>query len=200
MQNENERNKYLTSHEWEITQHSFPVFLLKHNSLSTPNTNSIWAEIDTIKCNYETINEKDKTILFTNGEKAEKTDLHSTEQARSLIHSVKLSTESRYGTKITLPDINQYNYLEINVWALCEEPNQIHLVSDYGKNYHFHNSVSDSIDASGWKKFTLSYWIPKNKTTGECSMFIWNSGKTTVYIDDLEIIKKKLKTNTATKL
>ncbi|WP_346862193.1 DUF2079 domain-containing protein [uncultured Draconibacterium sp.] len=195
MQNENERNKYLGSNEWEITQHSFPVFLLKHNSKGTLNTNSIWTEADTIKCNYETISEKDKTILFSNGEKAEKTDLLSTEQARSLTHSIKLSTEARYGSKITLPDITQYDYLEINVWGLCEELNQIHLVSDCGKNYHFHCSVNNSIDSSGWKKFTLSYWVPKNAVTTECSMFIWNSGKTPVYIDDLEIIKKKLKLN-----
>ncbi len=193
MQNENERNKYFSDTNWKLVGSSFPVFLFKKAELSVNESNSwekgIWSVQDTIWCDYETKDSSGKNILFSNGEKAEKIDLHSKEQSRSLGYSIRLTPEARYGSRINL-NVDNNDYLEISFWALCDDVKQVHLVSDYGDSHHFHCSESYNTDSLGWKEYVLSYWIPQKSESNDCSMHIWNSGGGSVYIDDLEIIKK----------
>ncbi|HKI90412.1 MAG TPA: hypothetical protein VKA38_15410, partial [Draconibacterium sp.] len=168
----------------------------KTDSLSSNVSGShFWGETDTLFCNYEKTDSLKKQILFTNGEKAEKIELRTDEKWLSAGHSIKLTPEARYGSRILLNDVNQYDYLNINIWAFCKDEKQVHLVSEYGEKFYFHCNESDTINPLGWRKYEMGYWVPKNSDSSECSMHIWNSGETPVFIDNLEIIKKNLASN-----
>lgn len=191
--NEKNRNKYFTDPNWEIIAQEFPVFLFKLNKTSNKITNNkLWAGTDTLMCDYENINSTNEHKLLSNKEKKETVKFLTNEKSLSGSHSIKITPEDKYSTRIYIKDIdiNKINYLQISVWGYSSEKVHIHLIADYGTEYHFHSNESDTINSVGWEKLILNFWVPQNSDNTDCSLFLMNSGSEAVYFDDLQIIKK----------
>lgn len=190
--NEKKRNKYFLNPNWEIIAKEFPVFLLKYNkasSLDSLNHFREWASSDTLMCDYEQLNSREEHELLSAREKSETLKYITNDKSLSGSSSIKLTSENKYSTKIYIKDVKQLDYLEINVWAYAGEEEQIHVIADCGNNVRFHSVTSDSINEAGWKRLVLSFWIPQNSETNECSVYFMNSGTKAVFLDDLQVIR-----------
>ncbi|QGY43249.1 DUF2079 domain-containing protein [Maribellus comscasis] len=198
MGNEKIRNNYLSSPDWKIAAKEFPVFLLKRDTTSSQrkeSANIIFNKTDTLTCDFEKTDTISGYTLFSDGEKAEMAKYLTNEKSLSGNHSIKLSQENRYGTRIWLRNLSQYDYLEISLWGYSQEKNQVHIVAEYLKDFDFYSNESDTTNASGWQKYVLNFWIPKQTDRKDCAFFFRGSGESPVYIDDLKVVKKVLASN-----
>jgi hypothetical protein len=50
-------------------------------------------------------------------------------------------------------------------------------------------SNEEATDSLGWRKISLSFWLPKKLNSENFKIYLWNSGQEPVYFDDLQIIK-----------
>ncbi len=194
-QNDQFRQKYFSSNEWELIAHEFPVFLFKKiTSSESSNGNQIkWSNTSNLLCDFEDKEENTNTLL-SDKEINEMKHLLSDEKARSGQTSIKLTPESKYAPKIKLPGIKPKDHVEISIWYYSTEKNTIHLVAEGIDNYKHHNSEPDSVDIEGWKHLVLSFWVPENESELDGSTFFWNSGSEPAYIDDLQITIKTMET------
>ncbi len=187
---ENIRNMYFSDPNWKIIAKEFPVFLLKHgnSAITSEISNSLWNHSDTLSCDYERFDTDDQHQLLSKIEIKETKKFLTSEKSRSEINSIKLTPENKYSTRIKVKNVKPEDHVQIDVWCLCKEEKDGHVVGDYGKDFHFHTSESDSIDSAGWAKYSLSFWIPKKHDPSDCSIFFFNSGTEPAYFDDLQII------------
>lgn len=203
MYNEKQRNRYFSNPEWKIVAEEFPVFLLKRDTTILQQKNALgsvhYTNSDTLICNFEKADTVAGKILFSNGEDAELLKYRTNEKSLSGSHSMKLYPENRHGTRIWLNDVNRYDYLEISVWAYCQDPDQVHIIAEGLKEFNFHTNESDTINSSGWKKYVLSFWTPKHTDKTNCAFYFLASGTGTVYLDDLMVVKKNFSLNIETK-
>ncbi len=192
MENEKIRNRYLDSPEWEIIATEFPVFLLKKTNISSSEISipeqSIFQN-DTISCDFERINSEGRFVLFDSGEKADVAKKVSIHQAKSGTNSLLLTNTERYGDAIKFDESNKIKYIEASVWAWGDIANAyINVKLGNGKNYKSNLVVEK--DSKDWNKIEIKFWAP-TKNNDEFFIHLWNSGKDSIYFDDLQIIMKK---------
>jgi hypothetical protein len=191
-ENEKSRNQYLSDPNWEIVAQEYPVFLLqsKKNQTSTQGSNNLKLTLstDTLFCDYETIDFVSYEALFNNNTKAESTVLLTEEKAFSGKHSVMLKQENPYGSSYTFNDIDKISYFQISTWSFGADKKS-HIVATSGNEFYMvsNETVADSL---GWRKLSLSFWLPENLNTETFKIYLWNSGQKPVYFDDLQIIKR----------
>ena len=191
-ENEKSRNQYLFDPDWEIVAQEYPVFLLQSKISKSINSGKVYPKpellTDTIFCDYENIDFVNFQVLFNNNTKAESTALISDEVAFSGKNSVKLKAENPYSNSFVFNDINRINYFQISVWSYGADKKS-HIVATSGNEFYMvsNDSVSDSL---GWKKLSLSFWLPQNLNTETFKIYLWNSGPDSIYFDDLQIIKR----------
>ena len=191
-ENEKSRNQYLFDPDWEIVAQEYPVFLLQSKKSKSINSGKVYPKpehlTDTIFCDYENIDFVNFQVLFNNNTKAESTALISDEVAFSGKNSVKLKAENPYSNSFVFNDINRINYFQISVWSYGADKKS-HIVATSGNEFYMvsNDSVSDSL---GWKKLSLSFWLPQNLNTETFKIYLWNSGPDSIYFDDLQIIKR----------
>ena len=192
MENEKIRNRYLDSPEWEIIATEFPVFLLKKTNISSSEISipeqSIFQN-DTISCDFERIDSEGRFVLFDSGEKADVAKKVSIHQAKSGTNSLLLTNTERYGDAIKFDESNKIKYIEASVWAWGDIANAyINVKLGNGKNYKSNLVVEK--DSKDWNKIEIKFWAP-TKNNDEFFIHLWNSGKDSIYFDDLQIIMKK---------
>lgn len=191
-ENEKSRNQYLFDPDWEIVAQEYPVFLLQSKKSQSINFGKTYSKpkllTDTIFCDYETIDSANFQALFDNNSKAETTALISSEKAFSGKNSVKLKAENPYSNSFVFDDINRISYFQISAWSYGADKKS-HIVATSGSEFYMvsNDAVSDSL---GWKKLSLSFWLPQNLNTETFKIYLWNSGQDSIYLDDLQIIKR----------
>jgi hypothetical protein len=116
--------------------------------------------------------------------------LQSREHARSGCCSVKLDTKNRFGLEYALSGLQAGDRLRISVWRLGDYY-ESHLVAASARPGAFYKSVNDNIqsDDKGWKQLVMYVTVPDGLGDDPLKVYLWNSGKQTVYFDDLEIVK-----------
>ncbi|MDD5693728.1 MAG: hypothetical protein PHD61_00280 [Bacteroidales bacterium] len=116
--------------------------------------------------------------------------LQSNEQSRSGSFSLKLDTKNRYGLEVALTGLKASDRFRISVWRLGDYY-ESHLVAASTKPGVFYKSVNDNIlsDDKGWKQLVMYVTVPDGLGDDPLKVYLWNSGKQTVYFDDLEIVK-----------
>lgn len=191
-ENEKSRNQYLFDPNWEIIAQEYPVFLLQSKKSKTVNSIKSHAKplllTDTLFCDYENIDFVNFQALFNNNTKAESTALISDEKSFSGKNSVKLKQDNPYSSSFVFDDINRISYFQISVWSFGADKKS-HIVATSGSEFYMvsNDAVSDSL---GWKKLSLSFWLPQNLNTETFKIYLWNSGQDSIYLDDLQIIKR----------
>lgn len=116
--------------------------------------------------------------------------LQSPEQARSGCCSVKLDTKNRFGLEYALSGLKAGDHYRISVWRLGDYY-ESHLVAASARPGAFYKSVNDNIltDDRGWKQLVMYVTVTDGLGDEPLKVYLWNSGKQTVYFDDLEIVK-----------
>lgn len=191
-ENEKSRNQYLFDPDWEIIAQEYPVFLLQSKKSKAVNSNKSHAKplllTDTLFCDYENIDFVNYQALFNNNTKAESTALVSDEKSFSGKNSVKLKQDNPYSSSFVFDDINRISYFQISVWSYGADKKS-HIVATSGSEFYMvsNDAVADSL---GWKKLSLSFWLPQNLNTETFKIYLWNSGQDSIYLDDLQIIKR----------
>lgn len=190
-ENEKNRNQYLFDPAWEIVAQEYPVFLLQSKKSRKLNINSVNEKpllfTDTLFCDYETIDFANFQALFNNNTKAENTALISDEKSFSGKNSVKLMPENPYSNSYTFNDIDRINYFRISAWSYCTDKKS-HIVATAGNEFYM-VSNEEATDSLGWRKISLSFWLPQKLNAETFKIYLWNSGQEPVYFDDLQIIK-----------
>ncbi len=193
MENERERNKYLTDPDWEIIGEEFPVFLLKKRESpvsSVPQQNILEFKTDTINCNFEIVDTVANQVLFDNGIFADTPDRLSSDRSRSGNHSLLLINDNRYGKAIQFNDINDLSYITATVWFYGKDNNAI-IAAKFGSGLYFHCKSAIESGYSNWKKLELSFWIPRKGDNSDFFIHLWNGSKEdSVFFDDFQIIRR----------
>ncbi len=190
-ENEERRNSYLTSDEWEVTATSFPVFLLRKRELPHQGSGGICrsARSDTLRCDYESADTTRQMVLFDHGGIAEESKRISVEKARSGVHSLRLDGTDPYGKAVEFPDAPELEYVTVTV-RTHSLSGQANLVATTGKDFYILNNKPSETDDQGWKKLELSFWVPQHVDNSRLIIYVWVTGTEPVWFDDLEIIKR----------
>jgi len=191
MENEKIRNEYLNSPDWVVIAEEFPVFLLqKKVNSSLPSTHPTINTLsnDTLFCDFETIDSTRQIVLFDSGKKADNMKKISKNKSKSGINSLLLTNEKRYGDAIEFENIRNIKYIEASVWVRGDIKNA-NIVAKFNNRKSVHSNKIIESDSNGWSKIKLEFWMP-DRNNNDFFMHLWNSGKDSIYFDDLEIIKK----------
>jgi uncharacterized membrane protein len=191
-ENEASRNKYLSDPNWEVAAKEFPVFLLRlkeSNNQEKTENRRLTLNSDSLFCSYENFDDSKNNVLFDNGETADATNSLSTEKFHSEKHSIKLTAKNPYSRVFKIDSIENIISIQIKVWCYCDEELKANIIADCGKDYTFYSNKSDTIEPSGWKRLTLTFWVPQERNVKYCHISVWYSGTQSAYFDDLQIIK-----------
>lgn len=187
--NEQKRNEYLSNPNWEIIASEYPVVLLK--KIQKPN--DVLKRITligekSIKCDFESIDEDKKHILFQNNEKADTLLKRTSEKAHNGQYSLKLTKENPYGISYNFKDVLESHYIQISVWRYSNS-SQNQIIASCGNDFYQSSRTITEKDSSGWAKLELNFLVPKNLNPEKFIIYLWNSGTDPVYFDDF-VIKK----------
>jgi uncharacterized membrane protein len=193
MENEWQRNKYLSDPDWEIIGEEFPVFLLKKQEIPgsfLTQQNKIEFKTDTLNCNFEIIDTVANQVLFDNGIFADSPNRLNSDRSRSGDHSLLLMKDNRYGKAIHFNDINDFSYITSTVWFYGKDKNAT-IAAKFGSRLYFYtNSVIDR-DHSNWKKLELSFWVPQKGDNTDFVIHLGNGSKEdSLFFDDFQIIRR----------
>jgi len=193
MENERERNKYLTDPDWEMIGKEFPVFLLKKKETMDSvlsQQREIEFKTDTLNCNFERIDSLANQVLFDNGIIADSPDKLSSDLAHSGKHSLLLIHDKRYGNAIHFNNMNDFSYITSTVWFYGNDRFG-HIVAKSGSHFYVQSNSIIASEDSGWKKLELSFWIPQKGDNSNFVIYLWNSSKEEpVLFDDFQIIRR----------
>lgn len=192
-ENERNRNRYFSDSNWVLIDEEFPVFLFK-----AKKTNDIEGikhfgnrlKTDSLVCDYEKIDSICKQVVFNNGYLADTISILSKEMFHSKDHSIKLTPENAFSRVIKIKDYERLIYIKIEAWCFCPGEKRANIIADFGNDISFYSNAHDSIDSSGWKRLTLSIWVPVQHELKHCHIGFWNSGPDSAYFDDLKITLK----------
>jgi hypothetical protein len=191
-ENEETRNRYLYSDEWELVAKEFPVFLLKRKGSPGPGLPPVPAggEVsDTLSCNFESRDSLREEVLFDDGSVAEIMNRISAGHSRSGDHSVLLDSADPYSKAIPFPDAGKLEYVSVSVYCQGTD-GQANLVATIGNQFYILNNKTGESDERGWKKLELSFWVPQHIDPSGLVVYVWNTGSDPLRIDDMTIIKR----------
>lgn len=192
-ENQKHRNMYLNSSEWMIVGKEYPVFLLKKKTAADSfdqSKNIVYAQTDTLSCNFELTNIEKGHILFTDSSKAD-TIIHlNHDVSRSGKSSLCLTQYNPFSHGITPDDIKKIDQLEITTWFKSTENNAF-IVIDNKENLYQKSDFTEITDENGWRKIILKVSFNENQKLPSTIIYFWNAGNTPVYFDDMQIIKRQ---------
>ena len=163
-----------------------PVFFYSCVRTSLPPVITINSDLETLsknKANFLT--NTDSIYQFRGG--AQQTTLRH----KSGTHSAFSTPKSAFMLSTEIADVYRDSYVDIEVWKQGENA---HLVCSIvgSKDYFSTNEVVET-DSNGWQKLHLTFYLPPVKEYYQLKFYVWNSGKDTVFYDDvsLTVIKNK---------
>ncbi|MFA5417116.1 MAG: hypothetical protein WC341_01530, partial [Bacteroidales bacterium] len=135
------------------------------------------------KANFLT--NSDSSYQFRGG--AQQTSL----RYRSGTHSAFSTPKNAFMLSTEIADVYRDSYVEIEVWKQGENAHLVCFLPET-KDYFSTSEVVET-DTGGWQKFRLTFYLPPVKEFYKLKCYVWNSGKDTVFYDDisLKIIKNK---------
>jgi hypothetical protein len=144
-----------------------------------------------IMCNTDTLSPDGKYFL-SSGFAFGRGDLQSDEKSRSGEYSVKLDNEHQFALDYTLTEILPGQQYKVSVYRFSDN-NEGHLVVAAEDPDLFYKAVNDYsiIDSQGWKQLNMYFMVPEDFGDKKLKIYVWNNGKTTVFFDDLLIVRKK---------
>jgi uncharacterized membrane protein len=191
MENEEKRNEYLYSADWQIIAKEFPVFLLKKKGVKYLRTTKVYDisfKTDTILCNYEVTDSVNKRVMFDDGTVAEASDRISSTSSRSGHFSLLLNAQNPYGSAVKFVHTENPEYIKAIVWVQCTG-NHANIVASCENDFYLLNGSPGGEAINNWKKLELSFWVPRNLDMSKLAIYLWNTGSEPMFFDDFQIIK-----------
>lgn len=191
-ENEEIRNRYLNSADWELVAREFPVFLLKKKGSPGPALLPLPVEdytTDTLRCHFEIRDTLKQTVLFEDGTVAEEMKRVKEGNARSGTVSICLDGKDPYSRAIPFGDAGKLEYVSASVY--CKGAvGGANLVATIGSQFYILNNKCGESETNGWQKLNLSFWVPQHIDNSGLVVYVWNTGNDSLWVDDLEIIKR----------
>lgn len=150
------------------------------HSYENQSSYNITSSLETLsKDKKHFIAETDSTITIKGGNS--RTEI----QKRSGNYSVLTTPKNAYTLSFELPRVKRDSYIEASVWKKGETGHLIAITS--GSKGYVSTKDTSEIDNSGWVKLSLRFYLPPGEEYQLLKFYVWNSGKDTVYFDDLSV-------------
>ena len=115
----------------------------------------------------------------------------SNEMAKSGRYSIKLDKNQQFSLDYTLENAKPGDSYKIKIWRYSENNDGFIVVSSNPSSlFYQQNSEAIKTDDRGWKLIQLIFTIPENIDNNLLKMYVWNSGSSEMFFDDLTIEKK----------
>jgi len=112
----------------------------------------------------------------------------TTERSHSLKHAVKLDPARPFAFDFTIRDLMPGDRLKISVWRYGSDLDGVLVAAaDPVETFYHHANDFDDAEISGWKRLNLYATVPEILRQKELKVYVWNSGRSAVYFDDLRI-------------
>ena len=112
--------------------------------------------------------------------------------ARSGKSSILLSEQSPYGLTFKFSNLNYGDVVEASVWEKGQGA-QLVIAGKEGSCEKFYQQNGDVYyyDKKGWKRLYMKFLMTEKCANSTFQFYVWNPGKTKIYLDDLKFSIKK---------
>ena len=147
---------------------------------------------ETIFCDLEKISSDGK--YFVSDSHPDKlfqgADKKSEKEARSGKYSILLMEGGAFGLNTSISNTGADQYYRINIWRKGNTDKGFIIVGDENGKY-FYKAVEeyDSVGSDGWKRLSLTFYVPPNLNSATLRTYAWNPGKDSVFFDDISITR-----------
>jgi len=121
----------------------------------------------------------DSNYAFNNG------NYQTAIMARSGKYSVLSSPKNPFVLSVKLPYVYRDSYVDVSIWKKGQKTHLVCVLEGMTKYYTTDKVVETDID--GWEKLNLTFHVPPVNDYYKLKFYLWNSGKDTVYYDDIEL-------------
>ncbi len=144
-----------------------------------------------ITCDCEILDENSLYLLSqTDSIRFEGGFLRSEDHARSGRYSVKLDQHNQYAFLHRFKDVRAGERFRVRIWRYGGD-DRVQIVAGASRGCHYVSaSGTFSTDNKGWKLLELDTVIPEGFACYRYGIFLWNSGDSEVWLDDLEITRQ----------
>jgi hypothetical protein len=148
--------------------------------------------IEEILCDAETISGDQQACLSAGGYRFLMSGTRTNEKAHSGTFSARLTPDYPYAMTLTLDNLTAGDIFEVSVWRYGTN-NDGCLVAAGTDTESFYSQTCTPVsnDDKGWNKLLLTFTLPESMNGKFMKIYAWNSGKSTIYFDDLLVKKKK---------
>jgi len=156
------------------------------------NDNSIIKKNEVVICGAETLVQNGKYFKADSSDVLlESGNCQSVEKFYSGKYSACLTPEKAFAMTYRFKNVAPGEHYTITVFRLSEQGNGL-LVASANNSNEFYLNKPNNIEklSNGWEKLTLDFYVNFKPSDGELAVYLWNEGKTPVYFDDLNILRK----------
>jgi uncharacterized membrane protein len=175
--------KYVFSPEWNVIVNEPPFILLKKERRTTGVN-----ELDSITCNNEASTPDEKFLIASNKALVYSPDTRDNSRVRHGKYSCRLTKQSPYGMTLCDSSYTAGTVLAISVWRYSEN-NEGNLVMSCGKDLYQIVDVPVGHDSLGWQQLLLYITVPFDHAS--LRVYVWNTGNTPAWFDDLKVLRYK---------
>jgi hypothetical protein len=148
--------------------------------------------IEEILCDAETISGDQQACLSVSGYRFLMSGTRTNEKAHSGKFSARLTSDSPYAMTLTLDNLATGDIFEVSAWRHGgNDDGCIVAAGTDAKSFYSQTCTPVSNDANGWNKLLLTFTLPESMNGKFMKIYAWNSGKSTIYFDDLLVKRKK---------
>lgn len=149
-------------------------------------------KISYIDCNLETLTSDKQYFIATNGKDLfSGTSMRTEHFSKSGKYSVLLSKSQPFGLTYHCNDVTKGDEFIVSAWCNKHDHKTVIVASDTTAKFFYINSdFIDRFDEKGWKRMSLKFKVPVNIPDGKLLFYVWDSGNDSIFIDDMQIIKK----------
>ncbi len=143
-----------------------------------------------IYCDLEQITDDGKFFISnTHPDKLfEGADKRSGFFARSGMNSILLMEGRAFGLATELHHVGGDERYELTIWRKGNiDKGFINVGDATGKYFYKANEEADSVDADGWQRIRLRFYVPPNLNDATLKIYAWNPNKDSVFYDDISI-------------
>jgi len=166
------------------------LILKKQNKMDSANLSKPKKILEYL-CDAERISSDGEKFLSPSGIFFYNARQQSNQFAHSGNYSIKLTRESPYGMTAIIDHVVAGEQFDISVWRKAKNNDAMLIVSSTKGNRYYNDECKVEImDENGWELLRKRVYISQNWPNGEMKIYLWNTGKDTVYFDDLHIVRE----------
>lgn len=132
----------------------------------------------------------DTAFLYYNNISFRGVDLIDSTTSKSGKYSLKLDSNNRYAYTTDIYLDNKFMY-KLSFWNKGRN-SDVYAVVQTDSNFYMNSSSIVEEDENGWCKKSLIFSIPQNQKDNKVTLYVWNSGNQTTYVDDFSLTKSDI--------